>query len=647
MKLERLTLENFRQYYGRQRVEFSKDSKRHVTVIHGVNGAGKTSMFIGLNWCLYGKDVIENIGDLISKEAMQQIAPGELVQASVELAFSHDEQKYIMRRSVAAVRQVDGSIEPYNNEEVIMKRITASGEAKDERSPYTVINAILPANVRTYFLFDGEKIDNFARPEAASEVKDAIYLVLRLEILDRARKHLKDMESRYRKELVLTANDAQLNALEQQIKQEETGQKQAETRYAEVQKEIELARQRIAEIDQQLRGMANVSQLQQEREQVEAGVKTARQEQDKLIEDIQAKATAAYQMVAKPIVARALAILGEKRAKGQIPSNMRQQFVQDLLQQLVCICGRPFTEHSSEYQNLITLLENSVPTSLENEVLDTNNYLISFQSDGANKQSQVNGLMQQRVGVKERIQSLEARLSDLHLQLKGSPLEDVSALEKKRQRFQSDVEDYMVESGSLGERVGKAVKQVEKLTKEITQARKSSDKAKHLSRKLELAQQGAKAIDEKYQQTADDMRLQIEAKTNEIFKSLVWKDSHFQRVGLGPDYNLEVIDRYGTAARPELSAGERQVLSLSFITAMAQVSEEQAPLVMDTPFGRLSSHHRNSITANLPSLTSQLILFVTDEELRDEARQNLEPYIGAEYRLNFDDATGCTAIEEC
>jgi hypothetical protein len=33
-----------------------------------------------------------------------------------------------------------------------------------------------------------------------------------------------------------------------------------------------------------------------------------------------------------------------------------------------------------------------------------------------------------------------------------------------------------------------------------------------------------------------------------------------------------------------------QVLSLSFITAMSRVSEEEAPLVMDTPFGRLSSH---------------------------------------------------------
>src|SRR5690606_6733447 len=156
----------------------------------------------------------------------------------------------------------------------------------------------------------------------------------------------------------------------------------------------------------------------------------------------------------------------------------------------------------------------------------------------------------------------------------------------------------------------------------------------------------ADAIKDMHYTFADEMRKRIEAKTKEIFKGLVWKESHFTDVKLGSDFHLEVIDRYGRPARPELSAGERQVLSLSFIAAMAQVSDEEAPLVMDTPFGRLSSHHRNSITANLPKLADQLVLFVTDEELRDQAQANLQPYISTEYRLSFDRTTSCTKIEE-
>jgi DNA sulfur modification protein DndD len=79
---------------------------------------------------------------------------------------------------------------------------------------------------------------------------------------------------------------------------------------------------------------------------------------------------------------------------------------------------------------------------------------------------------------------------------------------------------------------------------------------------------------------------------------------------------------------------------------MSQVAEREAPLVMDTPFGRLSSAHRESITASLPTLASQLVLFVTDEELRDQAKANLQPRIGTEYVLHFDPRTSCTTIEE-
>ena len=52
------------------------------------------------------------------------------------------------------------------------------------------MNTILPSNVHTYFFFDGEKIDNFARPESAQEVQEAIYKVLSLETLTRTKTHL-------------------------------------------------------------------------------------------------------------------------------------------------------------------------------------------------------------------------------------------------------------------------------------------------------------------------------------------------------------------------------------------------------------------------------------------------------------------------
>ena len=67
---------------------------------------------------------------------------------------------------------------------------------------------------------------------------------------------------------------------------------------------------------------------------------------------------------------------------------------------------------------------------------------------------------------------------------------------------------------------------------------------------------------------------------------------------------------------------------------------------MDTPFGRLSKEHREKITQHLPEIADQLILFVTDEELHGQARENLEPRIGVEYELIFDQETSSTEIRE-
>jgi len=43
MKLEQMKFNNFRQFYGEQTIKFTREAKRNVTVITGVNGAGKTS----------------------------------------------------------------------------------------------------------------------------------------------------------------------------------------------------------------------------------------------------------------------------------------------------------------------------------------------------------------------------------------------------------------------------------------------------------------------------------------------------------------------------------------------------------------------------------------------------------------------------
>lgn len=651
MKLAQLTLENFRQYYGKQRIDFARDSQKRVTVIHGINGAGKTSLFLAINWCLYGKSVdnvkvIDNVGELMSKEAISLAQPGETVRMGVELAFLHNGERYLVKRFLEGVRQLDNTVRmEEGNNNFTMMRIKADGQAERVSNPLGTMNSILPVNVREYFLFDGEKIDNFAKPEASAQVKQAIYLVLKLEILERARRHLEAVAQDYRKELKQSSS-GELRELVEQEEKALDDKKKAEKSLFELDQENESAKRKIADIDKRLREMQSAQTLQQQRDRIERDLGLRRGEMEKVIATIRDLATSGFFVLAKPAVDKAIALLEEKRERGEIPSNYRQQFVQDLVEKMVCICGRSFDDGSPEHQLLLSKVFHVIPDGLQDDVMNTCALLQGFDARIEKHKADLDEQMRRRVELIDLIKDLEAELDDVSRQLRGSPLEEISQLEKKRENFQADIQSNMLEVGSLLSKTETINKLVLEIRKDIEKARKQEKKELTLSTKLELAQRSADAIGEMYRTFADEMRGKIQEKTKEIFKSLVWKESHFQDIKLEPDFNLEVIDRYGRPARPELSAGERQVLSLSFIMAMSRVSEEEAPLVMDTPFGRLSSHHRNAITEHLPKLVDQLVLFVTDEELRDEARVNLQERIGAEYRLEFNPKTSCTEIVE-
>jgi len=651
MKFEKIAIQNFRQYFGKQEIQFAKEPDRNVTVIHGINGAGKTSFFLAMNWCLYGRTVddvsiIANVGELMSKEAVEQAATGERVEMTVDLIFSHDERRYTVRRSLGGEKHENGEVMLDDADEfVMMVSSRVDPQAKRVANPLGTMNSILPANVREYFLFDGEKIDNFAKPEASQQVREAIYLVLDIEILERAKDHLDTRAVEYRRQLKQISGGELWELIEQeeQIHKDKTA---AENRVTEVESEINSVNNKVAAVDEHLRNIQDARNLQQRRDRLNAELEQRRTELKSTISRLATSASGASAALAIPAIERAITLLDQKRERGEIPSGIRQQFVQDLLEQLNCICGRPFDDGSPEHERLFGLLKSRLPGSIEDDILDTHALLKQIPASIEQRQSALSDLMQQRTNLNQIIEKFEDELDDVGRQLAGSPLEEIGQLEAKRMEYLSDRDQYNLEMGALQQKIDGFDDTLAKLSKEINRAKQEKSAQRLLTKKRDLAQRSADAINEMHQLYADDMRKKIEAKTKEIFGQLIWKEAHFKDVQLGSDYNLSVIDRYGKPARPELSSGERQVLSLSFIAAMSEISEGEAPLVMDTPFGRLSSAHRNSITQVIPELADQLILFVTDEELRDVAESNLKPRIGAEYRLNFEDLTGCTQIEK-
>ncbi|NJP06831.1 MAG: AAA family ATPase [Chloroflexaceae bacterium] len=260
MKIERVILTNFRQYFGEQRIQCSLDAQRNVTVFHGVNGAGKTSFFLALNWCLYGEGA-NNIGQIISKEAVRQAAVNDTVMTKVVVVFIHEGQRYTASRQLKGIKQSDGGVQEQPDIEFLLMQTRRDGQAIRINNPIGKMNAIMPANVRTYFFFDGEKIENFARPEAADEVRFAVYQVLNLEVLTRARDHLSIVARELRSQLknLVSGELKDLLAQDETARQRE---KDLQQRQQDLKAELAAADRHIAEINQQLRELESVQALQ-------------------------------------------------------------------------------------------------------------------------------------------------------------------------------------------------------------------------------------------------------------------------------------------------------------------------------------------------------------------------------------------------
>ena len=141
MKLESIRVSNFRQYYGEQDTEFSRLDSRNVMVFHGKNGAGKTSLFSAVNWCLYGASV-EDIGELVNKRALAEAEEGESVTCRVMIWFMHEANRYTASRSLSVRKAGQKGVSV--GTEFDLARVRASGDHEKVDNREGQMNASCP-----------------------------------------------------------------------------------------------------------------------------------------------------------------------------------------------------------------------------------------------------------------------------------------------------------------------------------------------------------------------------------------------------------------------------------------------------------------------------------------------------------------------
>lgn len=107
----------------------------------------------------------------------------------------------------------------------------------------------------------------------------------------------------------------------------------------------------------------------------------------------------------------------------------------------------------------------------------------------------------------------------------------------------------------------------------------------------------------------------------------------------------QVFDLYKKVEISQLSKGEKQVFLLSLYWAIIKSSGQNVPFIIDTPFARIDMEHREQLAKLFfTSVSSQVIILSTDEEVVGIYHDRIRDKTAHEYLLTNDEITGHTSV---
>jgi DNA sulfur modification protein DndD len=652
MILKSLKLTNWRQFYGdTPRLEFDPREDRNVTVIHGGNGSGKTALLNAFTWVLYGKTSgrFQSEDDIVNRRALHEAPVGDLVAASGTVGFEHGEYRFEITRE----RKVERT--PLNENQQRWRamgpdRITmiqthqATGDTESVLYPRELIEKILPTELYGYFFFDGEDLGDFGTKANRDNLQRAAEKLTRIDLFKQTIKALKPAKKSLSNALT-RIGDVEVDRLQTNKQTLENDKDNLEARIDERKTNIAKIVTHLAVIEQKLMGLKETRELQEERRTKETEVENLKTEIKQLRVDIgQVLSSEAYQVFLPNALEQFRAMIDDLKAKGELPSGIKQEFVQTLLEEHRCICKRDLDDAAE--QALKDWLAKAGLTSVEENATKLSGAVRVLEEPSTESILQrLNEFQSAAVQKKKQITLLEDRLDQLHKLIGENQREDIAQLETSRQKL---IGDKRLENDEILRADGQIQvidEQIDNLTSEIDERAERSEELKIAQKRLRITEDFIKRADKVRDTVKTDFRNEIEAEMQPAFAAM--SNTNYRPV-LSSNWLLS-LDSEGAVA---LGAGgaETQALNLSFITSIVAKQEAwltlaknifgegddtHLPLVVDSPFGQLDSQYRTTTPAYLAKALDQLILLASNSQWKGEVEQVLSPKVSKQYVLTY------------
>ncbi|MCD5324456.1 MULTISPECIES: AAA family ATPase [Pontibacillus] len=660
MIISKLTMNHFRQFYGDQTIDFAVDEHQMVTVILGENGRGKTGIYRALLFALFGDRFLEQDakGDgllLANSKALKEDQERENkgIETCVEIHFSHQGNSYILHRSQIARIETNGKVKEEDHD-LWLKNVEDNETLTRKADINELVYSILDDRVKHYFFFDGERIERLTRTnqDQKNEISMGIRNLLKIDQAVKSKQVLQHLLKKTNKEL----QNHSTGEYRQALQKREDLQKQREEYKAEkenIENTLSNDAHRYQEIEDELERFEKEKELIQQRRQLESDLDYAKEQVGHSQHALTSFSDTLSLLMSRDIlfdVKKQLDLyLGEKRQE----DVMSSKGIQELLEDLTCICGRDFVEESTEYQQLQSLyhaVQNQEANKDYHQLKAKVMQLIGF-LDG--KEEDLKNQVETIKNAEQSVDDLSYQVEKLNQQLSGTGEEQLQSLNEEREDLLRKQTHQRHEMDQVKEKLDGIESEIQKVNLQIKDLKVKSGAHQQLVKKEETLSASLEAMKRIISKFEKDVMEDLEIAATQNLSYLLDESGqeNLKEVKVRSDYSLDVLNAFNQPFLANISQGQRQVLSLSFITALAQVAGGsntlEMPLFMDTPFGRLSSTHQENLMSFIPQITSQWVLLVTDREYDQNAQNKFEQMgvVGKYYILESTEP-GVTQVKE-
>lgn len=637
-------------------------AKRPIVLFGGKNGAGKSTLFDGIRLCLYGQESLgivslKHYHDFLRDRIYR--ADDRLIQpyfASVGLDFDYSHFGRIDHYRVERRWEDAGS---RIREFLIVNR---NGKELDEiEKDYwqDFIKEMIPQGVSQLYFFDGEKIQKMLTHEHNEQLAASIKSLIGLDLFDRLESDLKQFRVRVLKQNADETLRQELQTLETEMAEIEAQITKERNMLGALRPDLEKYQEEIGAIEQKIK--VEGGGYYQRREELKAARVMNERGRDEAQERLRVIASGILPAAFCPSIAKDLLqhADAEEHAKIRIHTNrILDELEADLLDAVnACIstdtvlAGRGRKTVDKELSDKIRGIIDEARTAGEVE--------LNFDFSRTQYERLSNEIRDALGKAPQDLKTLTNEIERFHRAfeaaeegLKLVPHEDmIRPLFEKLNRLNILFGRRREEVKSHEEAVLKLQAQFDERTKRRDKILERDKSERTRIHKMDLATRAGRVIGE-YRRRVSALKIKrIEKAFQETFKKLHRKEDMVRRIEIHPetfDINLYADRRRDAPVQKDsLSSGESEIFSMSMLWALARVSGQTLPFIIDTPLGRLDSDHRkNLIERFFPYASHQVVIFSTDTEVDRPYFESLKPHIARSYHLDYDQKRKSSLVRE-